>query len=83
MYIRNAHARGSLLETDMSAVKAGATEIRGRRKERGKKKSFKCEILAELSSACSPPLAALHSLAAPSRAGATRYTSVTTQLPSA
>ena len=58
MYIRNAHR--SPLETGMPAIKAGATEIRGRRKERGKMKSFKCEILAETifclltPSSCSP-----------------------------
>jgi len=58
MYTRNAHR--SLLETGMPAIKAGATEIRGRRKERGKINSFKCEISAETifclftPSSCSP-----------------------------
>lgn len=36
MCIKNTHVHGNLSETGMSAIKAGATEIRGRREERGK-----------------------------------------------
>lgn len=60
MYIKNACAQRSLLQTDVPAIKASATVTRGRRKEKGKMKRFKCEILAETifclltPSSCSP-----------------------------